>query len=486
MAAPENYTELGLVGYTYEGSYSAEKTYDRYNCVEYNGSTFVALKDSLTGVTPSNDGTSWKYLARGFQQEDAKHITIIDKDNYVGSGADAEVVMQTWADKVADDLQTADGNISSLQSAVSTNESAISEEATRAKTAESALSTSVNAINTTLGSEDFSGLASSVSAGLKILGSFKGTATEILTAMGGMISAPEKDYIVAASLTTLTVKAGAVFSVGGTIVTTEATTLTVSGASVGDDWKIYAYIGTDGVPAYQLTKVALTGNYFLLGGFHYGRVRTSTTATSVSEGIVPNSVWTMLHRPTCDPTGMAYAGNGLWSDIYIMSGSPVVSKYGASPKVNVTWYDTGNLLRAAGKRMPSYSEWCMLAEGSPEGQDGNNTYARSATANTSVGTTGDVKYAISSLNIVDCVGRAWEWVDELCLDPTASSWAWYDITANAGYGDMFLPSNTALHALVCGGGWSNGVHDGARAVNANYSPWYSYAHLSGRGVCDSQ
>ena len=410
-------------------------------------------------------------------------------DAIAAETARAKAAEKANADNIAtltSGLQTADGNISSLQSAVSANESAISEEATRAKAAESALSTSVNAINTTLGSEDFSGLASSVSAGLKILGSFKGTATEILTAMGGMISAPEKDYIVAASLTTLTVKAGAVFSVGGTIVTTEATTLTVSGASVGDDWKIYAYIGTDGVPAYQLTKVALTGNYFLLGGFHYGRVRTSTTAASVSEGIVPNSVWTMLHRPTCDPTGMAYAGNDLWSDIYIMSGSPVVSKYGASPKVNVTWYDAGNLLRAAGKRMPSYSEWCMLAEGSPEGQDGNNTYARSATTNTSAGTTGDVKYAISSLNIVDCVGRVWEWVDELCLDPTASSWAWYDITANAGYGDMYLPSNTALHALGCGGDWGSGVHGGARAVSASRYPWDSNAHVSGRGVCDSQ
>lgn len=486
MAAPENYTELGLVGYTYEGSYEAAKTYNRYNCVECDGSTYVALKDNLTGVTPSNDGANWKYLARGFQQEDAKHITIIDKDNYVGSGAGAEVVMQTWADKVADDLQTADGNISTLQSDVSENATAITEETTRATNAESALNTSVNAINTTLGSEDFSALASSVTAGLKILGSFKGTATDILTAMGGMISAPEKDYIVAASLTTLKIKAGAVFSVGSTIVTTEETTLTVSGASVGDDWKIYAYIGTDGNAAYQLTKVALTGSYFLLGGFHYGRVRNSTTATDVSEGIVPNSVWTMFHRPTCDPTGMAYAGNGLWSDIYIMSGSPVVSKYGASPKVNVTWYDTGNLLRAAGKRMPSYSEWCMLANGSPEGQDGNNTYARSSTSNSSAGTTGDVKLAISSLNIVDCVGCVWEWVDELCLDPTASSWAWYDITANAGYGDMYLPSNTALHALYCGGAWGDGVHCGARAAIANAYPWYSNAGVSGRGVCDSQ
>ena len=100
--------------------------------------------------------------------------------------ARAEKAEKANADNIAtltSDLQTADGNISSLQSAVSANESAISEEATRAKAAESALSTSVNAINTTLGSEDFSGLASSVSAGLKILGSFKDTTEDSLAAM---------------------------------------------------------------------------------------------------------------------------------------------------------------------------------------------------------------------------------------------------------------------------------------------------------------
>ncbi len=183
MAAPENYTELGLVGYTYEGSYSATKTYNRYNCVEYNGSTYVALQDNITGVTPSNDGAKWKYLARGFQQEDAKHITIIDKDNYVGSGAGAEVVMQTWADKVADDLQTADGNIVTLQSGVSANSTAITAETTRASNAESALTADVSAINTKLGNEDFSALASSVTAGLNVLKSFKDTTEDALAAL---------------------------------------------------------------------------------------------------------------------------------------------------------------------------------------------------------------------------------------------------------------------------------------------------------------
>ena len=33
------------------------------------------------------------------------------------------------------------------------------------------------------------------------------------------------------------------------------------------------------------------------------------------EDIAPNSVWTALHRPKCDPSGMAYLGNGLYRPI---------------------------------------------------------------------------------------------------------------------------------------------------------------------------
>lgn len=40
--------------------------------------------------------------------------------------------------------------------------------------------------------------------------------------------------------------------------------------------------------------------------------------TNVAEGIVPNSVWTLLHRPTCDPTGMVFIGP-FWGDIYLSS-----------------------------------------------------------------------------------------------------------------------------------------------------------------------
>lgn len=364
--------------------------------------------------------------------------------------------------KIETDLSS---EVSRAKSAESSNTSAIANEVTRAKAAEESNANAITVETTRAKAAEEDAIA--------------------LIRAGGTLTAREKDYIVASGLNTLAIKAGTVFTAGSTIAITEAATITVTGAAVGEDWLIYGYISADGKPAYKLSKLELSGAYFLLGGFHYGRIRNSTTATDVSEGIVPNSVWTQLHRPKCNPTGMAYVGNGLWADIYIMSGDPVASKYGAAPRVNITWYDTWNLLRAVGKRMPSYGEWCTMMEGAPEGQDGNNTYARSATSNTSAGVTGDVKLAVSSLNIVDGVGRVWEWTDELCLDPTANAWAWQDIKEIAGHGDMYIPSATALHALICGGDWNIGVHCGSRTVHAGSYPWDSGANSGGRGVCDS-
>lgn len=44
MAAPEGYTKLGNVGYADKGVYSADATYNKYNTVYHEGSTYVALR----------------------------------------------------------------------------------------------------------------------------------------------------------------------------------------------------------------------------------------------------------------------------------------------------------------------------------------------------------------------------------------------------------------------------------------------------------
>ena len=42
----------------------------------------------------------------------------------------------------------------------------------------------------------------------------------------------------------------------------------------------------------------------------------------------------------------------------------------------------------------------------------------------------------------------------------------------------------ALHALIGGGNWNNGVHCGSRAVNCNNYPWNVNTNIGVRCVCD--
>ena len=79
--------------------------------------------------------------------------------------------------------------------------------------------------------------------------------------------------------------------------------------------------------------------------------------------------------------------------------------------------------------------------------------------------------------------NVWKWIDEFCLDPAAASWGWQNVVP--GYGQIYMPSATALHALVGGGSWNFGARCGARAVNCSDYPWDVYAHVGVWCVCDS-
>lgn len=229
-----------------------------------------------------------------------------------------------------------------------------------------------------------------------------------------------------------------------------------------------------------------------IGGFHYGVVRKTNSSgipisasgaalgsgweTNVTEGIVPNSVWTLLHRPTCDPTGMVYIGP-FWGDIYLSSdngASGLQSKKGVVPITGtegLNWYIANERAMRVGKRLPTYAEFCKGAYGSPQGEDGNNTYAWSATSNTARTACGNVKNAVSATNVRDLVGNVWKWLDEFIHDPTGSAWNWYDVMSGQKVGQLYMTNNTGLHALIGGGYWYNGVHGGSRTVSCSYYPW---------------
>jgi len=253
-----------------------------------------------------------------------------------------------------------------------------------------------------------------------------------------------------------------------------------------------------------------------IAGFHYGRVRLVNAnwipqdsvngaygtgwEDDVSTAIVPNSVWDLKNRPTCSPEGMAKVGN-IWQDIYQVSQDAAISLsngklsagtsksvYNANPLTGtegLTWYHFNELAKRTGKRMLTLSEWLQGAEGSPQGNDGDNVNAWSATTNSARNPTGTVARAVSAYNLCDCVGNVWEWIDEFLHDPTATTGAWQDPMTGQGVGQLYMYSATGLHAFLAGGDWSYGVIAGSRCVGLHSYPWNVYANLGCRFACDS-
>lgn len=104
MAAPEGYTELGRIGFVDKGNYASGTTYRTGDVVYYNGSTWVALKDNLRGVTPAPEA-NWKYMARGFAAEALSAITAVDTSGVLRE-AGASVTSQELIDAIADKVMT--------------------------------------------------------------------------------------------------------------------------------------------------------------------------------------------------------------------------------------------------------------------------------------------------------------------------------------------------------------------------------------------
>ncbi len=351
------------------------------------------------------------------------------------------------------------------------------------------------------------------------------------------IVAPTSQYLYASGANEITVIEGCVIAVGGAgIFQTGNTVLNASNLDIGAAFAVgsdyYVYIcdsrqdAQDEQYIISLNSTYPSGwnasNSRKIGGFHYGRCRkindnlqpvNSSGAvfgtgweSAVSNGIVPRSVWTLGHRPKCSPEGMVYLGGGTWVDIYLNSddgAQGLKSEYNCAPMTGtegMNWYTFTERLMKSGKRMPDYSEFCAYAFGSPQGLDGANTNAWTATTNTGRGTTGSVVNAVSAVGCVDAVGRVWEWLNDLITraehatnadyHPTAA-WGWdkksplRDNATKYDVGNIYQYYAYSLAALLAGGDWSNGVSAGARAVNCDNFPWYVNTFVGVRGACDS-
>ena len=351
------------------------------------------------------------------------------------------------------------------------------------------------------------------------------------------IVAPTSQYLYASGANEITVIEGCVIAVGGAgIFKTGNTVLNASNLDIGAAFAVgsdyYVYIcdsrqdAQDEQYIISLNSTYPSGwnasNSRKIGGFHYGRCRkindnmqpvNSSGAifgtgweSAVSNGILPRSVWTLGHRPKCSPEGMVYLGGGTWVDIYLNSddgAQGLKSEYNCAPMTGtegMNWYTFTERLMKSGKRMPDYSEFCAYAFGSPQGLDGANTNAWTATTNTGRGTTGSVVNAVSAVGCVDAVGRVWEWLNDLITraehatnadyHPTAA-WGWdkksplRDNATKYDVGNIYQYYAYSLAALIAGGRWNRGVRAGARAVDCSIYPWYVHTAIGVRGACDS-
>lgn len=288
----------------------------------------------------------------------------------------------------------------------------------------------------------------------------------------------------------------------------------LDGLALGDDVYLYAVQGADGrAGLVASTNITVPGGYTAatsrkIGGFHYGRVRTVAqrydTGIIPAVQIVPNSVWDLGHRPTCDPTGMVEVIPGaLWADIYLASeGSGIwpenipVSRHGVMPIRDDIYARTDYhlLARNAGKRLPTVEEFLAYAEGAPQGNDGNNDTAWSATTNTGPTTTGAVDKAVSMFNVVDAAGNLWEWLDnhyDACIE---NRLAWSPEIVNVGK-DAAIPRGQAYtyvygagdasswRCWVGGGLFDHGVYCGSRCLDSLAFPWFAFGGIGLRCVC---
>lgn len=297
----------------------------------------------------------------------------------------------------------------------------------------------------------------------------------------------------------------------------------------GSDYYIWAGVpslGTAPVVKISLSATTPAGltNPKIIGGFHYGKIRTSFTIADVGNGILSNSCWDLNHMPSCYLLGLSdpstYQLGGMvevipgktWVDIYLASegggtvpNKRVYSKINVVPLTgteNLVWYDFVARGRAVGKRMLFYHEWLSAALGSPQGLDASNLNGWTKTTNTAriktaatLAADSDVNYILgyntSLLNVRDCVGNVWEWLADLSNRHDTTAWAWQNVldagelAASSDFGQAHLPNATGMVAYIAGGHWPAGVFAGARAVHVNSYPWYVGTLFGCRFACDS-
>lgn len=323
----------------------------------------------------------------------------------------------------------------------------------------------------------------------------------------------------------------------GTVIQLDASNLDAGNEFViGKDYTVYRQDDE----SYVISQDANKTGAHKIGGFHYGvcrrvnaalqpintagAVRGSGWESNVYNGILPRSVWDQGHRPTCDPKGMTYLGNGTWVDIYLSSDNGaggLASAYNSVPLTGtegLNWYGFAERALAVGKRLLTYEEFCQMAFGSPGGLYESNDNAWSSRLNTGRQATGYVRNAVSSIGCRDAAGNVWEWTSSLITraehtnlngngvfssadgaragKPYTDGNGHYNATKDgvwdydtvspfpSGNGTIYEYNDFSLVGLVCGGPWHAGTRAGANTVCLQFCVWELREYIGMRCACN--
>ena len=165
----------------------------------------------------------------------------------------------------------------------------------------------------------------------------------------------------------------------------------------------------------------------------------------------------------------------------------MVSEYNAIPvsgTENYNWYDFARGISNANKRMLDYQEWVQAAYGSPEGHDGDNNAAWSATSNNDRTETGTVEQAVSCYNLVDCAGNLWETLNTF---GGSSSGSWNDsLRTGKDSGFELGKIYSSIRMALAGGTRNKGSVCGSRALILSTEPSKVSIDFGSRGACAHQ
>lgn len=292
---------------------------------------------------------------------------------------------------------------------------------------------------------------------------------------------------------TAQIKAGIKIDVAGTLVEyTSATSISMPSLTAGTDYVIWVKGDATIQATAKFVSAPGAGNWRKVGGFHYapGGNATARAGGDATPAINEYSFWDLKFRPACpDPRGMALISGGFWSDIYLMGVDHIVngtSKYNvtiadgsAPPKIplqfggngstaysTLNWWEAAEVMRAHGKRMPTYSEFAALAFGTTEaassGTDPVSTILRQAYT--------------SKWGVMLATGNMWVWSDEFGGRAAGAAW----VANTGGRGSTFLMEN----AVSVGGAWGSAGNSGSRASDWSNSPTASNSSVGARGVAN--